>query len=96
MTWAVYRAYFKACGLHTVFGAGCAMVIYTAADVGTSIWLSLWSSDPPPGFIGNSTEIDNSLRDLRLGMYGGFGGLQGMKMFLCLKTPRQVSKYYTP
>jgi len=48
--------------------------MYLASQVGTNVWLSLWSNDPPPY---NSSMEDIGLRDLRLGVYGGLGIVQG-------------------
>ena len=47
--------------------------VFVASQCFTNIWLSWWSTDPPPV---NGTQ-DTELRDLRLGVYGGLGLVQG-------------------
>jgi hypothetical protein len=48
-------------------------VMFVASQCFTNIWLSLWSTDPLPI---NGT-VNTSLRNLRLGVYGGLGLVQG-------------------
>ena len=48
-------------------------LVYLSAQAAGNIWLSKWSSDPSP--INGSQDIP--LRNLRLGVYGGIGGIQG-------------------
>lgn len=49
-------------------------LFYLAAQVATNIWLSDWSNDKPSV---NGTQ-DFKQRDLRLGVYGGLGGMQAL------------------
>ena len=59
--------------------AGCiGALLYAASDVMRSLWLTRWTDDPPPEFLPNSSVIDTSLRDLRLGVYGGIGIVLGI------------------
>jgi hypothetical protein len=72
---AVFWGYLQACRFMPVVALVIWYVIYLASQIGTNIWLSLWSNDPPPF---NSSAQDTQLRDLRLGVYGGFGLVQGI------------------
>ena len=55
------------------------MVPFSGASIGSNIWLSRWTADPV--FNGstpaNSSEFHHA-RNKYLGVYGGFGGVQGM------------------
>jgi ABC-type multidrug transport system fused ATPase/permease subunit len=70
-----FLSYFRAYGACLFFTTLAWYLIYLAAQTGSNIWLSMWSSDPPPE--GNATQ-DTSLRDLRLGVYGALGGVQAI------------------
>ena len=82
MKLAVFAAYIRACGVPTFILALCSYVVYLASQIGTNIWLSLWSGDQPTA---NGTQ-DLALRDLRLGVYGGMGGVQG-------KLPKAICQF---
>jgi multidrug resistance-associated protein (MRP) len=75
---AVFTSYLKACRLIPIVAALLWYVVYLATQIGTNIWLSIWSSDGP---IENGTTQDTSLRDLRLGVYGGLGIGQALGVF---------------
>jgi ATP-binding cassette subfamily C (CFTR/MRP) protein 1 len=47
-----------------------AYACFIAASIGSNIWLSIWSSDPP--------EAAKKNKDLRVGVYGALGVCQGM------------------
>ena len=49
------------------------LVCFVASQVGTNIWLSMWTQD----VIINGTQ-NRALTDLRLGVYGGLGAAQSM------------------
>ena len=76
----VYKIYFEAYGVKILAAGLLGALIYTLADVSKSLWLSWWANDAPPGYLPNSTQIDTSLRDLRLDVYGGIGILLGTYM----------------
>ncbi len=69
---AVFAAYIKSCGIVPFVTALIFYSGYLVAQVFTNVWLSEWSNDQP---VNGSQDI--GLRDLRLGVYGGLGGLQG-------------------
>jgi hypothetical protein len=72
---AVFLSYLRACRLLPIVSTVMWYVVYMASQVGTNVWLSIWSTDTPPI---NSTMMDTHLRDLRLGVYGGLGIVQGL------------------
>lgn len=69
---AVFLAYFKAIGLPV----SCLIVLFyvlnNAASIYSNIWLSEWSNDASQ----NAT-MGTEQRDMRLGVYGALGLLQG-------------------
>ena len=70
---SVFVTYMKAVGIISCVCAALAYVCYMGFQVGTNIWLSVWSNDP----IVNGTQ-NRALTDLRLGVYGGLGLGQGV------------------
>lgn len=76
--WRVYWTYFAAQGSGAVFLYFLTLFIYQGAVVLSSVWLSIWTEDP---LMANSTLVNTSQytskRDMYLGVYGGFGGVQG-------------------
>lgn len=64
--WAVYKHYFKSIGIPLTVATIFLNVLYQAFNIGSSLWLSQWSSDRT---IGN----DTSRRDMYLGVYGALG-----------------------
>ncbi|KAK2189921.1 hypothetical protein NP493_93g00019 [Ridgeia piscesae] len=72
--WSVFSCYLRACGY--VFWPGIVVwcLLFIASQTTTNIWLSMWSNDKP----GPNGTVDSSLRDLRLGVYGGLGVLQAI------------------
>ena len=74
MKWSVFSCYLQACGY--VFWPGIIVwcLMYIASQTSTNIWLSVWSDDK----LGSNGTVDTNLRDLRLGVYGGLGAVQGM------------------
>ena len=72
MKWKVFASYGRACGVCTTVTVIISYMVYTAIQVAANVWLSAWSSDRPI----NGTQ-DIPKRNLRLGVYGAFGGIQG-------------------
>ena len=73
ISFGVFAVYLKSCGVLMSVVTIVFYIIYVATQVGTNIWLSEWSNDQPEP---DGTQ-DTTLRNLRLGVYGGFGGGQG-------------------
>ena len=73
MKLTVFKSYFMSCGILYVSVGLAFYLVYLAAQTFTNIWLSEWSNDPPSA---NGSQ-DLGLRDLRLGVYGAMGGVQG-------------------
>ncbi|CAH1793465.1 unnamed protein product [Owenia fusiformis] len=69
---SVFLGYLKACRIAYCIVALIAYLAYMACQVGTNIWLSEWSNDPP--LLVNGTLVqDKPQTNLRLGVYGAFG-----------------------
>ncbi len=71
---AVFGSYFRACGIGYTIVTVIFYLWYISAQAATNIWLSEWSNDPASL---NGTQ-DIPLRNLRLSVYGGLGGAQGI------------------
>ena len=78
---SVFFAYLKSIGVLLSMVIILFYVLYNVASVYSNIWLSEWSNDLPIRVNGtNGTVIemvDTDKRDLRLGVYGALGFLQG-------------------
>jgi len=59
-------------------------LLFGISSVLSSLWLTQWTEDP---VLQNASLINSSIylqhRDLYLGVYGGFGVLQGMSLKFC-------------
>ena len=75
----VFRAWLSSCGVLPVCSTLLFYSLYIVAQIATNIWLSAWSSDVPA-----SGGQDVEQRNVRLGVYGGLGGVQGWLVFLFL------------
>ena len=75
--WAVYAYYAKAIGLPMALLSLILYLGFQAFSVGSSIWLSIWSTDPAASY-------DTSVRDMYLGVYGGLGGLQAVFIMIAV------------
>ena len=73
VTMRVFRAWLSSCGVVPVTSTVMFYLLYIVAQIATNIWLSAWSSDVPA----SSGSQDVSQRNVRLGVYGGLGGVQG-------------------
>jgi hypothetical protein len=71
---AVFMSYVRSCRFLPVVSTILSYIVYLGSQIGTNVWLSIWSTDPPPF---NTSLQDTGLRDLRLGIYGGLGIVQG-------------------
>jgi len=72
---SVFAAYVSSCRLVPVCLAVAWYIAYLTAQITTNVWLSIWSNDNQ--LVNGTNSKDTSLRDLRLGVYGGLGIGQG-------------------
>ena len=68
----VLRTYVQSTGMLAFFMSIVSFLIYSASEIGVSLWLAAWSDDP----VLNGTEAKQQ-SDYRLTMYGIFGIFQG-------------------
>lgn len=80
--WHVYLEYLKAVGKKGWISTLLAFGISHSFNLGTSIWLSLWSNDAEEP----SKAHDTTLRDIRLGVYGVLGGVETIFYFVAALT----------
>lgn len=71
---SIYLKYLRAVGWCSIFFIILAYVISFVALVGSNLWLSAWTHDSQ---IFNSTNYPASQRDMRVGVYGALGLVQG-------------------
>ncbi|XP_069315906.1 ATP-binding cassette sub-family C member 2 isoform X2 [Eulemur rufifrons] len=76
---SVYLKYLRAMGWCSIFFVILAFVMNSVAFIGSNLWLSAWTSDSQ---IYNSTDYPASQRDMRIGVYGALGAMQGICVFL--------------
>ncbi|KAK3091915.1 hypothetical protein FSP39_023706 [Pinctada imbricata] len=82
----VFYAYLKSIGLVLSIVIILFYILYNVSSVYSNIWLSEWSTDKP--ILKNGTNgtmiqvIDTDQRDLRLGVYGALGFIQGAFMMI--------------
>jgi ATP-binding cassette subfamily C (CFTR/MRP) protein 1 len=72
--------YLKKVGIFSLVAVFLSDVSLSALSFGSSLWLSAWSDDS----LDSDTRFDQSLRNLRLGVYGAFGG--GQTIFTLIAT----------
>ncbi|KAK2499996.1 hypothetical protein MC885_018508 [Smutsia gigantea] len=72
---SVYLKYLRAVRWYSVFFIIFAYMINSAAFIGSNIWLSNWTNDSKTF---NSTNYPASQRDMRVGVYGALGLIQGI------------------
>lgn len=72
---SIYLKYLRAVGWYSIFFIVFAYMINSAAFIGSNIWLSNWTNDSKAF---NSTNYPASQRDMRVGVYGALGVIQGM------------------
>ncbi len=78
--WTVYVDYLKKVGFCSLLAVFFSDVSLSALNFGSSLWLSAWSDDS----LDPQKRFDDSLRNLRLGVYGAFGG--GQTIFTLVST----------
>ena len=78
--WSVYADYLKKIGIWSLIAVLMSDIFLSALSFGSSLWLSEWSDDS----LDPSTRFDDSLRNLRLGVYGALGG--GQTIFTLVAT----------
>ncbi|KAK7506164.1 hypothetical protein BaRGS_00002276, partial [Batillaria attramentaria] len=76
---SVFLAYLKAVGALLSLIIVAFYVLYNAASIYSNIWLSDWSNDARR-FNGTA---DDDQRNMRLGVYGALGALQGVLVMAC-------------
>ncbi|XP_027443261.1 canalicular multispecific organic anion transporter 1 isoform X2 [Zalophus californianus] len=69
-----YLKYLRAIGWFSIFFIVFAYVINSVAYIGSNLWLSAWTNDSKTF---NGTNYPASQRDLRIGVYGALGLVQG-------------------
>ncbi|XP_044896484.1 ATP-binding cassette sub-family C member 2 isoform X8 [Felis catus] len=72
---SIYLKYLRAMGLCLIFFIIIAYVINAVAYIGSNLWLSAWTNDSKTY---NGTNYPASQRDLRVGVYGALGLVQGV------------------
>ncbi|XP_070185918.1 multidrug resistance-associated protein 1-like isoform X2 [Littorina saxatilis] len=75
----VFSAYLKAVGAFLSFVIVLFYILYNAASIYSNVWLSEWSNDARRSNV-TQDEAD-SQRNMRLGVYGALGALQGVFIF---------------
>ncbi|XP_040342070.1 ATP-binding cassette sub-family C member 2 isoform X4 [Herpailurus yagouaroundi] len=76
---SIYLKYLRAMGLCLIFFIILAYVINAVAYIGSNLWLSAWTNDSKTY---NGTNYPASQRDLRAGVYGALGLVQGVFVLL--------------
>ncbi|XP_022355189.1 canalicular multispecific organic anion transporter 1 [Enhydra lutris kenyoni] len=71
---SIYLKYLGAIGWYSIFFIILAYVINSVAYIGSNLWLSAWTNDSKTY---NGTNYPASQRDLRVGVYGALGLVQG-------------------
>ena len=80
---AVFLTYLKAVGALLSSIIVLFYVLYNAASIYSNVWLSEWSNDARNP---NATH-DPEQRDMRLGVYGALGVLQGRRSYFSFLSP---------
>ncbi|XP_073096660.1 ATP-binding cassette sub-family C member 2 [Manis javanica] len=75
VNFSIYLKYLRAVGWYSIFFIIFAYMINSAAFIGSNIWLSNWTNDSKAF---NSTNYPASQRDMRVGVYGALGVIQGV------------------
>ncbi|XP_025086070.1 multidrug resistance-associated protein 1-like isoform X1 [Pomacea canaliculata] len=75
---SVFLAYLKAVGVVLSVIIVVLYILYDAANIGSNVWLSDWSNDARNP---NKTS-DSEHRNMRLGVYGALGVVQGLCIFV--------------
>lgn len=71
---SIYMKYLQAVGWYSIFFIILAYVINSVALIGSNLWLSAWTHDSKTF---NGTNYPASQRDMRIGVYGALGLVQG-------------------
>ncbi|XP_053393099.1 multidrug resistance-associated protein 1-like isoform X5 [Mercenaria mercenaria] len=78
----VFAAYVKSVGVILSVLTVLFYILYNAANLYSNIWLSDWSNDATNYDLTGNFTVDTKQRDLRLGIYGLLGFIQGV-FLLC-------------
>ncbi|CAL4058622.1 unnamed protein product, partial [Meganyctiphanes norvegica] len=79
VTWSIYGTYFKSIGSLSAFLTLFTYFLGTCSSVGTKMWLNVWSQVNYTA-LNDEEEVDSN--NLYLGVYAGFGVLQGLTIFI--------------
>ena len=80
---SVFLVYLKSVGVLLGVSTIVFYILTNAANIYSNIWLSEWSNDANKMNKTNGTyNVDTAKRDMRLGIYGLLGVIQGKKAFL--------------
>ncbi|GFR18764.1 multidrug resistance-associated protein 1, partial [Trichonephila clavata] len=74
----IFWIYFRYATVHLAFSFILGFAAYKAFEIGSNVWLSKWSSDPP---LPDGTQ-DIPLRNLRMGVYGLIGLAQSLSTLI--------------
>ena len=83
----VFMAYLKSIGVVLSFFTVLFYILYNASSVYSNIWLSEWSNDASMNF---TAEERNSKRNLRLGVYGILGFVQGKSILSAIGPDKET------
>jgi ATP-binding cassette subfamily C (CFTR/MRP) protein 1 len=72
--WSVYSHYLRSIGLFLSGATIFFNLVFQSFSIGSNVWLSEWSND---GNIYVNETVNESKRDLYLGVYGALGAGQG-------------------
>jgi hypothetical protein len=73
----VFAAYVKSVGVLLSVLTVVFYILYNAANLYSNIWLSEWSNDVTHYNMSANFTVDTAQRDMRLGIYGLLGFIQG-------------------
>ncbi|CAL1682835.1 unnamed protein product [Lasius platythorax] len=79
--WKVYSYYLKSIGWFLAISTIVMNAVFQSFSIGSSVWLSVWSSDNQTIVNGTVDTVDTAKRDMYLGVYGVLGLGQGVTVF---------------
>ncbi|KMQ91536.1 multidrug-resistance like protein isoform e [Lasius niger] len=80
--WKVYSYYLKSIGWFLAISTIVMNAVFQSFSIGSSVWLSVWSSDNQTIVNGTVDTVDTAKRDMYLGVYGVLG--LGQAIFVVL------------
>ncbi|KAL5281110.1 ABCC2.2 family protein [Megaselia abdita] len=73
--WEIYKHYIQSVGVFLTVASLFLTFAFQAFEIGANLWLTRWATDV-------NAATDNSVRDMYLGVYGGFGLAQAVSVYL--------------